>query len=220
MEAAVAYARVVVFDEGLLMRLLLGFTVAVLSAGCVKHVECRVHGGAGVRELSTEHFVISSELPEAELKAEAERLELLWDTFATFFRADVPRARIPVVVLEDTEAVESFAEGYSGFVLRQGPRVLVVGAPTEKGQTNTNAHELTHLVSDFMLPRQPRWVAEGLATYFEDATFTDARTVTMGRWNKGRAEEAFVGGLLSIEELMGWNALRFDDAEARYYASA
>jgi hypothetical protein len=188
-------------------------------SGCVKHFECALHG-TGVRELTTDHFVISSELSEPELKAEGERLELLWDTFATFFRAEVPRARIPVVVLEDTEVVESFAEGYAGFVIRQGPRVLVVGAPSEKGRTNINAHELTHLVSAFMLPRQPRWVAEGLATYFEDAAFTDARTVTMGRWNKGRAEEAFVGGLLSIDELMTWTGLRFNDDEARYYASA
>ncbi|MDX2015979.1 MAG: DUF1570 domain-containing protein [Myxococcaceae bacterium] len=197
-----------------------GAVVAAVASGCVKRVECEVHGGAGVRELVTDHFVISSELPDAELEAEARRLELLWDTFATFFRAEVPRARIPVVVLQDTETVASFAEGYSGFVSRQGPRVLVVGAPSEPGATNVNAHELTHLVSDFMLPRQPRWLSEGLATYFEDATFTDERTVAMGRWNKERASEAFVGGLLSIDELMEWNDLRFDDAEARYYASA
>ncbi|MCU0695568.1 MAG: DUF1570 domain-containing protein [Myxococcaceae bacterium] len=193
---------------------------ALLASGCVKRVECEVHGGAGVRELVTDHFVISSELPDAELELEARRLELLWDTFATFFRAEVPRARIPVVVLQDAETVESFAEGYAGFVSRRGPQVLVVGAPAEPGATNVNAHELTHLVSNFMLPRQPRWVAEGLATYFEDATFVDERTVTMGRWNKNRASEAFVSGVLSIDELMEWNNLRFDDAEVRYYASA
>jgi hypothetical protein len=198
-------------------------TVAALGvalSGCVHAFECTVHGGDEVRELTTDHFVVTSDLPLKEHLAEANSLELLWDTFAAFFRAEVPTARIPVVVLPDTSTVESFASGYAGFVVRRGPTALVVGAPTEKGASNTNAHELTHLVSAFMLPRQPRWVAEGLGTYFEDATFKDARTVKMGGWNKGRAEEAFVTGVLPLEELNQWGGLRFDERETRFYASA
>lgn len=194
-------------------------TLAVLASGCA-HFECTAHGGREVRELKTEHFVVTSDLPAGEHRAEAERLELLWDTFAAFFHADVASASVPVVVLSDTSDVDAFAPGYSGFVMRRGPSVVVVGAPAEPGQQNVNAHELTHLVSAFMLPRQPRWIAEGLATYFEDATFKDARTVKMGRWNKSRAEEAFVTGVMDLEELSAWGGLRFDDSELRLYASA
>lgn len=193
---------------------------AVMSLGCVKHFECEVHRGAGVREVVTDHFVVSSELNEVDLREEGIRLELLWDTFGAYFHSEVANARIPVVVLDSSSAVQSFAQGYSGFVLRRGTQVLVVGGRTEKGGTNVNAHELTHLVTTYMLPRQPHWIAEGLASYFEDATFKDARTVTMGRWNKGRAEEAFYRGVVSLEELAGWTELRFDDSESRLYASA
>lgn len=202
------------------MRALLGLgLLALLGSGCA-HFECTAHGGAEVRSLSSEHFVVTSALPLAAHRAEAERLELLWDTFAAFFGADVAHARVPMVLLDDTGDVESFASGYSGFVRRNGPRVLVVGAPAAEGAPGTNAHELTHLVSAFMLPRQPRWLAEGLATLFEDATFKDAHTVKMGRWNPGRAEEAFVVGVLPLEELMEWGGLKFDQSELLFYASA
>lgn len=194
--------------------------VVVMASGCA-HFECQAHGGSEVRALETEHFIVTSDLPLEQHRAQAERLELLWDTFAAFFRADVETAQVPVVVMKSTDAVESFAEGYAGFVRRDGPTALVVGAVTDdQDGHDTNAHELTHLVSAFMLPRQPRWLAEGLATLFEDATFKDARTVRMGRWNKGRAPEAFHAGVLSLEELSQWTELRFDSAETLYYASA
>ncbi len=203
-----------------MIRTLIVTASCVALSGCAHAFECTVHGGDEVRELTTDHFVVTSDLPLKQHLAEANNLELLWDTFAAFFRAEVPTARIPVVVLPDTSTVESFASGYAGFVVRRGPTALVVGAPTEKGGTNINAHELTHLVSAFMLPRQPRWVAEGLGTYFEDATFKDARTVKMGGWNKSRAEEAFVTGVVPLEELNEWGGLRFNERETRHYASA
>ncbi|MEW5739985.1 MAG: DUF1570 domain-containing protein [Myxococcota bacterium] len=189
------------------------------GTGC-KHFECTAHGGREVRALTSEHFIVTSDLPRDELLAETERLELLWDTFAAFFHADLAEASIPVVLLGSTSDVDSFAPGYAGFVSRSDPDVLVVGAPSEPGQTNVNAHELTHLVSAYLLPRQPRWVAEGLAAYFEDATFHGARTVRMGRWNPSRAEEAFVVGVASLDELNAWGGLSFDDREVNLYASA
>ncbi|MCC6338235.1 MAG: DUF1570 domain-containing protein, partial [Myxococcales bacterium] len=202
-----------------LVRALVALVACGCTAGC-KHFECTAHGGHEVRSFTTEHFVVTSDLPREEHRAEAERLELLWDTLAAFFQADVPEASLPVVVLRDTSDVATFAPGYSGFVTRSDPEALVVSAPAGEGQPNVNAHELTHLVSAYLLPRQPRWVAEGLAAYFEDATFKDARTVKMGRWNQGRAEEAFVIGVASLEELNAWGGLTFDDSEANLYASA
>jgi hypothetical protein len=199
----------------------LPFSFALLCGSGCAHFECTAHGGREVRALSTGHFVVTSDLPEAQHRAEADRLELLWDTFAAFFHADVPRAAIPLVVMSDASDVETFAPGYSGFVSRRDPDVLVVGAPPEKGQhRDVNAHELTHLVSAYLVPRQPRWVAEGLAALYEDATFSDARTVRMGRWNAARADEAFVVGVASLDELEAWGDLRFDDSERHLYASA
>ena len=193
--------------------------LAILGSGCT-HFECELHGGSQVRAIKTDHFVVTSDLPLDAHRKQAERLELLWDTFAAFFGTDVEHAEIPVVVLQSGSAVESFAPGYAGFVRRDGPTVLVVAAAGGDGSQDTNAHELTHLVSSFMLPRQPRWLAEGLGTLFEDATFKNERTVKMGRWNETRAQEAFVVGALGLEELGRWGELRFDSSEALLYASA
>lgn len=187
--------------------------------GCA-HFECTAHGGSEVRALTSEHFVITSALPEAKHRELSSRLELLWDTFAAFFGAEVDHASIPVVMLESPAEVEHFASGYAGFVQRKGPEVLVVGAPGEDGAVGTTAHELTHLVSAYLLPRQPRWLAEGLATLFEDAEFQTATRVKMGRWNRGRAETASLEGLATLEELTAWGDLRFNDSEGRLYASA
>lgn len=194
--------------------------VSSLFASACVHFECKQHGGTEVRSLTTEHFVVTSAMPLEQHKAQAEKLELMWDTFAAFFGADVERARVPIVLLEDDDEVRYFASGYVGFVRRVGPTVLVVGAPDEQGGLGSSVHELAHLVSAFMLPRQPRWVAEGLAALFEDARFKDARTVKMGRWNEGRAQEAFILGALSLEELQQWQAPKDAAAEGLAYASA
>lgn len=197
----------------------LALSFALLTSGCA-HFECKRHGGDEVRSLTTEHFVVTSALPLEQHKAQAEKFELMWDTFAAFFGADVERARVPIVLLTDTDEVQWFASGYVGFVRRTGPNVLVVSAPDDDGGIGTSAHELTHLVSAFMLPRQPRWVAEGLAALFEDAKFKDARTVKMGRWNEGRAQEAFLLGALNLDELQAWQAPKDPNAEGLAYASA
>lgn len=194
--------------------------VAVAAQGCA-HFECTVHGGREARAITTEHFIVTSDLPPAKHEFVATRLELLWDTFAAFFHADVPHARIPVVMLDSEAAVSSFAEKYTGFVSRRGPTVLVVGGVgDEDGSGGSTAHELTHLVSAYMLPRQPRWLSEGLGTLFEDAQFHGDRRVRMGRWNAGRADRAFYEGVATLDELMQWGGLRFDESEARLYASA
>lgn len=193
-------------------------TVLGLASGCV-HFECKKHGGSEVRSIATEHFVVTSALPLEQHKAQAEKLELIWDTFAAFFGADVERARVPIVLLNSTDDVSYFASGYVGFVRRSGPTVLVIGAPDDDGGLGTSTHELAHLVSAFMLPRQPRWVAEGLAALFEDAKFRDARTVKMGRWNVGRAQEAF-GVAMSLEELQQWQGPKNAASEGLAYASA
>ena len=53
------------------MRALWGLgLLALLGSGCA-HFECTAHGGAEVRSLSSEHFVLTSALPLAAHRAEA-----------------------------------------------------------------------------------------------------------------------------------------------------
>ena len=111
------------------MRVWVGVVLLAVSGSSCVHFECKVHGGEEVRALKTEHFVVTSDLPLDQHKKQAERLELLWDTFAAFFGADVESASLPVVVLQSTDAVASFASGYAGFVRRVGPPCWWWGRP-------------------------------------------------------------------------------------------
>src|SRR5205807_10539012 len=50
-------------------------------------------------------------------------------------------------------------------------------------------HELTHLITNELLVRNPRWVAEGVACYFETLQFkSGSREVETGRFDSDRAE--------------------------------
>ncbi|MFT3708790.1 MAG: DUF1570 domain-containing protein [Archangium sp.] len=199
-----------------MMRGVAAAAVAAIVFSSCAHFECQKHGGTEVRSIATDHFVIISSLPLDKHRAQAEKLELLWDSFGAFFGVTVERARIPVVLMNSASDVSSFGSGALGFVQRRGPTALVVGAPDGDG-VGTSAHELTHLVSAFMVPRQPRWVSEGLAALFEDAKFRDVRSVEMGRWNEPRARGARFQ-LMSLDELQRWNERTLDDGAA--YASS
>lgn len=194
--------------------------LALAVGGCANlRLECRAHHGDPVLAVRSDHFRIVSDLPEPALVKEAGRLELLWDTFAAYFRGQVDAAAIPVVVVNDVDKIAEFWPEHSGFMTRRGPDVLLVGAPSRKKHHGSNAHEMAHLVSTFFVRRQPRWLSEGLATYFEDATFVDDGMVTMGRWNDWRAQGAHTLGVLDLRALAAWEVTDAQ-SEERLYASA
>lgn len=194
--------------------------VASLS-GCTHRFECRAHGGDEVRRIESEHFVVASDLPLATMRAETRKLEQLWDAWVVFFgHAPEGSARLQVV-LSPPGASSEFIENTAGFVRFAVPALLfstvtvTTGTDGKEVSYSSNAHELVHLVSHFWLPRQPRWLSEGLATYLGDARFVRDSVIRMGRWQ-------WEGGTVdSLDDLWAWDQVHEEvERERVLYKSA
>ncbi len=84
------------------------------------------------------------------------------------------------------------------------------------------AHELTHYIASFSFLRQPRWLAEGLATYFQTIEIDPV----LGTGLRGKANQLMLSdigrwGVLPIEELWRWDTFTGgNNANWHRYASA
>lgn len=166
-------------------------TLALLSllvSGCAAHrFECVQHGGRPAIRIESDHFAATSDLPAEELTLELRRLERLWDAYSVFFQYEpTTTGRVPVLVSRD-EAADEFIAGSGGFFVASIEPIFVTTVQDfdVSGKTvrrSASAHELVHLVSRFWLPRQSRWIAEGLAEYLGDADFKREEVVRFGRW--------------------------------------
>lgn len=194
-----------------------GLAVAVLGVGCAAHrFECERHGGRPVLQIESAHFVVRSDLPEREVRSELADLERLWDAFSVFFKhAPTVMARVPVL-LTLNEATSEFIPNTAGFftaavepLLAISVRDYIIDGKVVRG--SVSAHELVHLVSRSWLPRQPRWLSEGLAEYLGDARVWRDGSVTFGRWQWPSG-----AGLLTLDELWAWDDRQPADASVHY----
>lgn len=203
------------------MRLLCGLVAMVSLNGCKHHFECAAHGGSVVRQVETRHFIVTSDLEERVLTRQAAELEQLWAAWGVFFhRAPDTPAKLNVLLSREG-ATDEFMEGHSGFVRFSARPVLmgdlVLGDSANGGTRyySSNAHEMAHFVSYFVFRRQPRWFAEGLASYLDDADFVRADAIRMGNWQWSRSTPD------SLETMWSWDeVIELGDVQQQRYASA
>ncbi|MGV3622566.1 MAG: hypothetical protein ACO1OB_17235 [Archangium sp.] len=181
--------------------------VAVFVSGCAHRFECTAHGGRVVRQVETQHFIVTSDLDEEVLLQQARELEQLWTSWCLFFRHQPETSAKLQVLLSEQGATDEFAEGYAGFVRYSAEPLMISDVRRVEGYDkvryySSNAHEMAHFVSHFWLRRQPRWLAEGLANYLDDADFIREGTVRMGRWQwAGTSVD-------SLETMWAWDQMR------------
>lgn len=188
-------------------------------SGCAAHrYECERHGGRPSVRIDSEHFTVTSDLPEDEARVEVRRLERLWDAYSVFFNAEpTTTARVPVLVSQDEAAAELMGDdAIAGFFFASiEPLLVTTVRDWEVGgnivRTSAGAHELVHLVSRFWLPRQPRWIAEGLAEYLGDAQFKSEDVVRFGRWQWGGGSRVH-----TLDELWQWDEVVPKDQRSLY----
>ena len=123
-------------------------------------------------ELRSDHFVLRSDLPKEEAARTAIELEEVRATFARFISSSAPQpaGKMQVIQLADTDELEEFVgRGIGGIATPDafGRPLTVMGVWRSSRPLPILQHELAHLVSFSVLPRQPSWFAEGLACYFE-----------------------------------------------------
>jgi uncharacterized protein DUF1570 len=148
------------------------------------------NGGPAWIELTTDHVTLWTDAPAAtarEIVADAEHLRQV--LLGTAFRSVAREGRIVMIALRDSDEFHAYAPEHvgaymqpaQGNVLRQPLIVLPADIPF-RGSARTTAHEMTHVLSYALIAQQPRWFAEGLATYFETIQVDpDAGTVELGR---------------------------------------
>jgi hypothetical protein len=203
-----------------------------LFAGCahLRRAECTAHEGSAWREITSTHFrlktnVDSNTAREVVLNLERWRKALLvgaWDG------ALDPPGRLDAILLHSREQLREFGDRDApAFFTRdtEGPLVVLTGqqhlfdASPHLEQLN---HELAHYLSYYSLLRQPRWFAEGLATYLQTARRFDASQVRVGEDHPVALAWTRRNGRVRWEDLWRWRGdEKLSDAErmSRYATS-
>ena len=201
------------------MKRILGLAVLWLT-GCAAHLPpCVRDGGPAWHELASEHVRLRTDLHEDEARAIVRDLERLRAALLGVFHAPpgFTTGALPVIVLN--EGWNDVADGtLVGYLTRDLFRpLLVMRREGARAETGVIIHELVHYFSRLLMPNQPRWFSEGLATYFETLSLDDEKgQVSVGRPQLAHLLAVQRYGLLSLEELDAGTPLDTN----RYYASA
>jgi hypothetical protein len=168
------------------------------------------------------HFRLRTDRKPADARVTLTDLEQLRAALLTVFGApvDFDTGQVPVVVV-DTGWTDFAPRQINGFFTRALFQPLVVMATTSQlyGQELIK-HELVHFFSSKVTTRQPPWMAEGLASYYETIEY-DSET---GRVTVGRPPPALLVQAqrrTSVASLEAMFTAREIDQEARhFYADA
>jgi hypothetical protein len=144
----------------------------LLAVACAHVAPSHTAEPAAWHELTSPHFTVFSDVPEAAAKRAVADMELVRNALAelAWTTPDVEKARYQVVLLATQEELREFAsKGLAGFATSDafGEPILVVTADQDIIDDALFKHELTHLIDKQFMVTKPRWVDEGIAVYFE-----------------------------------------------------
>jgi len=192
--------------------------LSCLAAGCRPP---RGPGGSAFSRVDSPHFSVFSDLPVADIELQARRLEQLLAAFLEHgwdAHGELP-LKVNVVMLSDRERLhEVTGEKIGGLMF--SPLLfepwIVVPTPDRKNDLQTLCHELTHSLAFQVMPYQPHWFSEGLASYFQTAVVEDGRFV-LGKVPIPLLASVLHGQLLNHAQIFDDTA---DHWNARFYGSA
>lgn len=162
------------------MRWLLVFLVA--CGGAVPPLPSQ--GGPAWIELESEHFTLWTDAGAARGTELIELMEHLHQVvWGIAFPERSSAGRSFAIALRDSVEVHAYLHPSFSAVAFVGDNALNQPAILFAADTDehTITHELTHLISDVAIKRQPHWFAEGIAQFFETVNLdTDNATVDVG----------------------------------------
>lgn len=197
-------------------------TLATLTTSCGHLPPCPAAGGPVWTELASAHFRLRTDEDVAAGRTLLRDLEQLQAALLTVFGAspDFDSGRLPVIVVDRgwTDFAASQIDGYFAHALFQP--LVVMEAGSEAFQVDVIKHELVHYLSAKILPNQPPWFAEGVASYYQTIEYdADAERVTVGRPVVNLLRWAQQMGTSTIERMFTAKTIDRDDG-TRFYAAA
>jgi hypothetical protein len=196
--------------------------VAMSSSGCAAHLPpCPGAGGPGWREVESRHFRLRTDEDAGTARDTLRELEQLQAALLTSWRAppDLDGRRVPVVLVGQgwTDFADREVEGMFTHALFQPLILMRGGSPLARQELIK--HELVHYLSRLVMPAQPPWLSEGLATYFQTIEVdAEQGRLTVGRPPAEILRVVQAGGILGIEEMMAAREIRSD--RALFYSTA
>jgi hypothetical protein len=149
-------------------------------------------GGPEWVELTSAHFTLWTNASATRGHAIVREMERRRDVVMRAMNHATSSSSAFVIALRNTREVEVYTgRGFVGFAWSEDnptgvPGILMSADPQDLGIVVT--HELTHVVSFGIIRHQPRWLAEGIATYFESADLdASSRFIELGRPSVARA---------------------------------
>lgn len=194
------------------------------SSGCAVHVASPARGGTPWRELTSDHFLLQTDLDSEHAREVVARLEEMRAALIEAFSdsAEAPEAgRLLVVAFANRREFLWYGAGSDDvgrFVCddHRRPRILLSSVFRPEGRRAV-AHELAHYLMYQAVIRQPRWFAEGMAVYLETVADRDLS----GRVSVGGLPE-FARNLAldqrSVRSVLEWQ--NFGEEELPFYASS
>lgn len=209
----------------------LGWLLALLSGCTSMRALCPLEGGRPWVEVRSPHFTVRTNLDTETAEEAAQELELLREGLLQAWGGSFdPPGTVDIIVLHNRSALEEFTniriEGFSTNT-EDGPLLVLAGHAYALSEATaditTQAHELTHYLSELALVRQPRWLSEGLASYLETiALRPERREVILGRLHGAFYNQVQRHGWRTLDELWEWDSkgLLGTSESRQYYASS
>jgi hypothetical protein len=196
----------------------------ILGAACgVGFPAAPRQGGPPWTELTSEHFTVWTDAEPARVHQLIRRMERVRHVTAGVAYPTAPTSGRSLAIVLRTDAelsqVNNTGEARAFANEASGPlwQPLVV-LSLDSAEHRTVAHELTHLISCSVIHHQPRWLAEGMAAYFEGMQLDIERTtVTLG------AAPARYGRsvpIVPIPRLFDWGGISSATEEYALYHTA
>lgn len=189
--------------------------------GCARFPVAPAEGGPAWTELTSAHFTVWTDADPQRVCELIRRMELFRHVTAEVAYPAAPSSAraLAIVMRNDQELVEVSGDSRAFSIQAMQPlwQPVVFLSLTGSGQ-RTLVHELTHLVSFSVIHHQPRWLAEGMAAYFEGAQLDAGQTtVTLGAAPLRYGSNA---GMAPIARLFDWGRTMPAGIERPLYQTA
>ncbi len=194
-----------------------------LSAACARFPAAPAEGGPVWTELTSAHFTVWTDADPSRVCELIRKMERFRHVAAAVAYPTTPSSgrALAVVVRNDQELSEINNGGEArAFSIDAMPPLWqpIVLLSLSGSEQRTLVHELTHLISFSVIHHQPRWLAEGMAAYFEGAQLdANQATVTLGAAPLRYGNSA---RMAPVAKLFDWNRTLPSRVEIPLYQTA